>query len=484
MMTPIGEAATNGDDVEALGDRLPELPVVPPGPATRALAERLREVESRNVTFLGPDFPVFWSEARGANVRDADGNVYVDLTGAFGVALAGHAHPAITAAVRGQVGRLAHAMGDVHPGEVKVELLERLAALLPWARTRTVLASSGSEAVEIALKTALLATDRPGIVAFRGGYHGLTVGALASTGREDFRAPFLPRVYPGVRFVPFPRPEREGEGGTRAALEALDEALAAGERDGPPVGAVILEPLQGRGGVRLPPPGFLARVARRVRDADALLILDEIFTGFGRTGTDFAFQAEGVVPDLICLGKALGGGLPLSACSGPAKIMDAWPASRGEALHTSTFLGHPLACASALAFLAVLDEEDLAGRAEEAGERLRRLLEKGLEGVPHVGEVRGRGLLLGIELVDPGAATPEPGPERTGPASRRPPLPPPWPGGGARVAAAALREGLLVLPAGEHGEVVELSPSALITEPQLAWAADTLGRVIRETRPG
>lgn len=434
---------------ESLGNLVPNMVVPPPGPATRALARRLRRVESRNVTFLGDDFPVFWTEARGANVRDADGNVYVDLTGAFGVALAGHAHPWITEAVRRQAGILTHAMGDVHPAEVKVRLLERLGALAPWDEPRTVLASAGSEAVEAALKTALLATGRPGIVAFRRGYHGLTLGALATTARDDFRRPFLPRLYAGVRFAPFPTREEA----LAPALQILEEALEAGEAEGHPVGAVILEPIQGRGGVRVPAAGFLEGVATRARQAGALLIFDEIFTGLGRTGATFAFEHEGVVPDLLCLGKALGGGLPLSACVGPASVMDAWPESAGEALHTSTFLGHPLACASALAFLEVLEKEDLPGRARRAGERFLGYLEEALSDAPGVRDIRGRGLLLGVELDQAEA--------------------------GARTAASALGEGLLVLPAGERGEVVELTPPALIGDALIRWAAEAFARSLR-----
>jgi len=453
-----GRGADRGD--EPLGRLLPRVRVPPPGPATRELASRLREVESRNVTWLGDDFPVFWDEARGANVRDVDGNVYLDLTGAFGVALAGHAHPRIVDAVGAQSRTLIHAMGDVHPAEVKVRLLERLGQLSPWDDSRTVLAGSGSEAVEIALKTALLATGRPGIVAFGGGYHGLTLGSLAATAREDFRYPFRDRLYGGVSFVPFPM-DRGGTGSwdpdpaLEGALGALDRALIGGAegQGGAPPGAVIVEPVQGRGGVRIPPEGFLAQVAERTREAGALLILDEVFTGFGRTGRIFGFEHEGVVPDLLCLGKALGGGLPLSACVGPARVMDAWPQSPGEALHTSTFLGHPLACAAALAFLEVLEEDDLAGRAREVGARLKGVLEEGLAGVPGIRQVRGRGLLIGVEMD----------------------------GSAFSATIAALREGLLVLPAGDRGEVLELAPPAVLTPQQVEWAGQTLVQVITES---
>lgn len=436
---------------------LPQLRSRPPGPATRDLARRLRAVESRNVTHLGERFPVFWTRARGVAVEDADGNSYLDLTGAFGVAVAGHAHPRITAAIRDQAAVLPHAMGDVHPPVKKVELLEALAGFLPWRDdSRIVLANAGSEAVEVALKTALLATGRPGVVAFEGGYHGLTVGSLAATFRRDFRDPFLPRLYPGVRFVPFPARDVPAAPGAEECLSRLAEALEAS--DGDPVGAVLVEPIQGRAGVRVPPPGFLARAAELARRAGALFILDEIFTGMGRTGRVLASELDGLVPDLVCLGKALGGGLPLSACAGPRPVMDAWPPSSGEALHTSTFLGHPLACASALAFLKVLREEDLPERAETLGGPFLQALARDLAGIEGVREVRGRGLFVGIELTRDGD--------------------------GVRVAEEALAHGLLVLPAGAGGRVVELTPPLVITEAQLRRGREILTDVVRRVVAG
>jgi 4-aminobutyrate aminotransferase-like enzyme len=446
------------------GERMPRMRTTPPGPESSALAARLAEVESRNVTYLGPDFPVFWTEALGANVRDADGNEYLDLTGAFGVSVAGHAHPNVVAAIQEQAGRLVHGMGDVHPPARKVELLEALAALAPWPESRGVLASSGSEAVEIALKTALLATDRPGILAFEGSYHGLTMGALATTARIDFRGPFSRHLHSGVEFLPFPDLLESGadDGVVDRAIAAVVRSLDAAAGGSAPIGAVIVEPIQGRGGVRVPPPGFLGRLGEVTREYGAVLIFDEIYTGFGRTGDRFAFEHEGVVPDLLCLGKALGGGMPLSACIGDAAVMDAWPTSRGEALHTSTFLGHPLSCASALAFLRVLEEEDLAGRARVLGARIRLGLEEALAQEPFVRGIRGRGLFLGIVL---GADEPERG-------------------AGVDVATIALARGLLLLPAGEHGHVVELSPPLTLTEAQADAAVEGVaGAVLELVRP-
>ena len=444
---------------EELGGLLPRIQCGPPGPRSLEMAERLAHVESRNVTHLTPDFPVFWEEAKGANVRDVDGNVYLDLTGAFGVSAAGHTSPGVVAGIQDQAARLIHGMGDVHPPARKVEFLEALAGLGPWPDSRAILGSSGSEAVEAALKTALLVTGRPGILAFEGGYHGLTLGSLATTHREDFRGPFLSRLYEGVHFAPFP----DSGDGDRAIKKSLDRVrwlLREGD-GGDEVGAVIIEPIQGRAGVRIPPPGYLEALADLTWDAKALLIFDEIFTGLGRTGALFAFLHEGVVPDLLCLGKGLGGGLPLSACVGPARIMDAWPPTRGEAIHTSTFLGNPLSCAAGLSFLEELGTGDLVARSKVLGEQLLALLKTALEGIPEVREVRGRGLFVGVDLRHSGSTTP----------IKR---------AAGRVATFALREGILVLPAGAAGHVVEISPPLVITEEQMDWVVPRLKLVIEE----
>jgi 4-aminobutyrate aminotransferase-like enzyme len=402
---------------------------------------------------------VFWEAAKGANVQDVDGNIYLDLTGAFGVSAAGHGPDGVVAGIQDQAGRLIHGMGDVHPPAVKVEFLEALAALGPWPHPRAILGSSGSEAVEAALKTALLATGRPGVLAFEGAYHGLTMGSLATTHREDFRGPFLSKVYSGVRFAPFPEYDAS-EKDLRQNLDRVRWLLREGD-GGDEIGAVLIEPIQGRAGVRIPPPGYLQALAEVTWDAKALLIFDEIFTGLGRTGSLFAFLQEGVVPDLLCLGKGLGGGLPLSACVGPDRIMDAWPPSRGEAIHTSTFLGNPLACASGLAFLKELKAQDLVERSGTLGEKLLESLRAATEGISQVVEVRGSGLFVGIEL-----ANPESGRPLTGSA--------------VRASTAALRRGLLLLPAGEKGHVLELSPPLVITEEQLDWAVPEVVGAVRE----
>ena len=412
------------------GAELPLLTGDVPGPRSRALAARLARVESRNVTCVLPTPPIFWERARGANVWDVDGNRYVDLTSGFGVANAGHGDPRVVRAVTRQSETLLHAMGDVHPAASKVLLLEALARRFPGGgEVRTVLGSSGSDAVETALKTALLATGRPGVVAFEGAYHGLSFGALDATWRPLFREPFAARLAGKTSFARF------GD---------IDDVVRAAARCGAPVGAVLVEPIQGRGGDRLPPPGFLADLRALCDREGWLLIADEVYTGFGRTGRWFACEHEGVVPDLLCVAKGLASGMPISACLGRAEVMAAWPPSGGEALHTQTFLGHPPGCAAALASIETLEEEKLVERAAETGVRALTHLAKRFGTHPEVAEVRGRGLLLAVECARGEIA--------------------------ARVCAGALARGVITLLSGDDGRVLSITPPLGI-EPHLLEAA-------------
>ena len=427
--------------MKALRTLPPALVTAVPGPRSRALAARLARVESRNVTCLAPEPPIFWERAAAANVWDVDGNRFVDLGAGFGVAAAGHAHPRIAAAVARQAETLLHAMGDVHPAAVKVELLERLAALFPGGGpARAVLGSSGSDAVEAALETAALATGRAGVVAFEGAYHGLSLGALDATWRPEFRAPFAARLPGATVFARF------------GDVEDVSRAARAARQ---PIGAVLVEPIQGRGGERIPPDGFLAALRALCDREGWLLIADEVYTGLGRTGRTWAVDHEGVVPDLLCVGKALAGGMPISACVGRAEVMDAWPVSTGESLHTQTFLGHPPGCAAALAALEVLEEEKLAARAAEVGARalahLRAKLAPALAD-GRVRDVRGRGLLLGVEC-----------------------------NGGPRALTTcteALRRGVIAIPSGDGGEVISVTPPLAIEENVLLAALDVLAESV------
>jgi 4-aminobutyrate aminotransferase-like enzyme len=434
----VSSGSDSGDHGDA-GDQLPHIVHPPPGPRSRALALDLARLEAPGVNTIdetpAAEPPILWEAALGANVHDVDGNRYVDLTSGFGVAAVGHRHPRVVAAVRRQAGLLLHGLGDVHAHPLRVELAARLVSLAPVDDPQVFFAASGAEAVEIALETALAATGRPGIVAFDPSYHGLTLGALAVTSRPEFRAPFTPYLHPHVRRLPFGCPP-----------STLAAVLAARSGSGQP-GAVLVEPIVGREGVLPPPPGWLAAVAGLCRQAGALLVADEIFTGFGRTGCLFAVEAEGVRPDVLCCGKALGGGLPIAAVLARRPLFRVW-STRGEALRTSTFLANPVACAAALAVLDVLEQERLPERAARLGQRLAARLTGWPDRFPAVAAVRGRGLLWGIELSSRHAA--------------------------AAWVAAARRRGVLILAGGPEGKVTQIVPSLTIAEPQLAGALDVL----------
>jgi 4-aminobutyrate aminotransferase/(S)-3-amino-2-methylpropionate transaminase len=384
--------------------------------------------------------PIVWVEAVGSNVVDADGNRYVDLTSGFGVALVGHRHPEVVDAVKRQADRLIHALGDLHPSDVKVELLERLCAVAPWDAARAMLSLGGADAVTAALKTAVLATGKSGVVAFEGSYHGLTYGPLAVSGyAERFREPFEAQLQRNVHFAPWP-----------PSTVDVDEALAALPDDWSTIGAVIVEPVQGRGGVRLPPPGFLAGLARVCRERGALLIADEIFTGLGRCGAWWRSVEDGGTPDLICVGKALGGGLPVSACIGRQEVMAAWGDPDREAIHTGTFYGDPLGSAAALATLDLIERHGWVQAAAARGLALADTLRRA--GLPGVEEVRQAGMMLGLQLGGDGRAL--------------------------VLARALLERGYLVLPAGTGADVIQLAPPVTISDAQLDGFVSALRAVL------
>ena len=418
-----------------------------PGPRSAQLAARLRSYEQRNVTYLADDFPIFWESARGATVTDVDGNEYIDCTAAFGVANAGHCNERVAGAIGDQAKLLMHGMGDVHPTEIRVRLYERLARILPSSLDQIFLATTGSEAVEAALKTAMLATGKSRFASFRGAYHGLSFGTLAVGGIERFRAPFAAAL--GAQRVLLDFPNGGGPDDARRAASAARETLAQ-HRD---VAALLVEPIQGRAGCVVPPPGYLAALRRTCDDLGVVMIVDEIFTGFGRTGTWFAIESDGVVPDVLCIGKAMGSGFPISAAVGRSDVMSAWPLSTGEALHTSTYLGNPLGCAAALATIDELERLRLPSRAASLGESIAPRLES-LRSHRNVSDVRGRGLLFGVQLRDAAVAS--------------------------AVVKRSLRAGVIFLQSGTAGNTITISPPLVIEEVQLTRAIDTLEAAIEE----
>ena len=445
-----------------LGQLLPLLRARPPGPESMRLARTLGTYESPAVSTVGTgDLPIVWTRAHGANVEDADGNIYIDMTAAFGVASLGHANKRVMDAARKQSAILVHGLGDVHPHNVRAALVQRLAELAPGGPNKVILCTTGAEAVEVALKTAALYTGKSGLLAFEGAFHGQTYGALAVTSRERFRSPFRAQVFQGVARAPYAYCYRCPVGRTYpdcaiACLHATERLLA----DPPPntglIGAVIVEPVQGREGDVVPPPEFLPRLREMCTRHGVLLILDEMITGFSRTGAWFASMHSGIVPDLMCVGKALGNGLPVSACIGRAEVMDAWEVEEGEAPHSSTFMGNPVAGAAALVTMNEHERLGLAGKASAMGAyTLARLRDLEIRH-PLIGNVRGLGMMLGIELVQNRQAK-RPAPEET-----------------SHVIREALCRGVILLGGGPHGSVISLSPPLVITRRQLDFALQVL----------
>ncbi len=434
------------------------------------------------------------------------------MTAAFGVAAAGHANPRVVRVGQAQMATLLHAMGDVHPHALKAQLARELSRITfeRWqsravhprrpssnaaraggthrpALGKTIFCNSGFEAVEAALKTAMLATGKPGVIVFEGAYHGLGYGALNATHRDLFRSPFRSQLREFGFFVPFPRvgqasrllpgsaphlavgasrlPPDHGTTANRgrrdacSTLEGIESQIRRLFRR-EKIGAILVEPIQVRGGINIPPPEFLPLLHQACDEFGALLILDEIYTGFGRTGKWFACEHSGISPDVVCLGKALTGGFPLSACVGRSDLMDkAWPPSAGEAIHTSTFLGHPVGCAMALAQIREIESRDLVQRSAQLGEGLLSAL-SALYAPRSVLNLlaRGLGLLAGVEIrqMDGAPATAD----------------------SLRTIKTMLRHGFILLPEGEHSNVISFTPPLTISEKQLWTSVAVLQEIL------
>jgi len=344
-----------------------------PTPIGQLLSGFFRAVAQTSDSPMG----IVVERARGATIRAADGTEYIDLLAGIGVAALGHGHPRVIAAIEEQARRHLHVMvyGEFIQ-EAQVRLAERLVSLLPPSLSNVYFVNSGAEAIEGALKLARKATGRRRIVAFERGFHGDTTGALALGGNPLYRVPFEP-LLADVEHIPFDDYD---------ALSRIDERAAA----------VFVEPVQGEAGVVIPRPGYLPTLRRRCSEVGALLVFDEVITGFGRTGKLFALEHEDTVPDILVLAKALGGGLPLGAFVASKALMKAL-SSDPPLGHVTTFGGHPLSCAAGLAALEAILEEGLVERAAALGKTFAELLRERLP-AEHVVTIRQIGLLVGVEL--------------------------------------------------------------------------------------
>ncbi|GAA4964261.1 aminotransferase class III-fold pyridoxal phosphate-dependent enzyme [Pseudonocardia tropica] len=390
--------------------------------------------------------PVQAARGEGVYLYDTDGRRHLDFTAGIGVTSTGHCHPTVVAAAQEQVATLIHGQYTTVMHQPLLTLVERMGDVLPEGIDSVFFTNSGSEAVEASVRLARQATGRQLIVAFDGGFHGRTMGAAAlTTSGAKIRAGIGPMMG-GVAFAPFPYAYRYGwseEQAVAFALSELDRQLAS-TAPASDVAAFIVEPVLGEGGYVPTPPAFLHGLRERADRHGILLIADEVQTGYGRTGKFWGHQhAEGLTPDIIVTAKGLASGFPLSAIAAPKALMEkAWPGSQG-----GTYGGNAVACAAALATLEVVQGEGLVENARVQGEKLLAGVRDAAQGIAAIGDVRGRGLMVGIEFVDadgkPDGAT------------------------AAKVHAAAAAQGLLLLTCGVYGNVVRMIPALVVTSEQV-----------------
>jgi len=429
-----------------------------PGPASQALAARRRAAVSSAVS-VGNE--LYIDHGDGAILVDVDGNHLIDFGSGIAVASVGHAAPPVVAAVAEQAAKFAHTCFMVTPYPGYVELCEQLALLTPGSHEkRSALFNSGAEAVENAIKVARAYTGRQAVIAFDHAYHGRTNLTMALTAKvqpyKDGFGPFAPEVYRMGMAYPYRWPT----GPEHCAEEAFADFVAkahvqVGEEH---VAAVIVEPIQGEGGFIVPAPGFLKMVADWCTENGVVFIADEVQTGFCRTGSWFASEHEGIVPDLVTTAKALAGGLPLAALTGRAEIMDA-PVVGGLG---GTFGGNPISCAAALAAIQLMKDADLAGAARRIGDRIGARLGELAQAHPQIGEVRGRGAMMAVEIVRPdGSRTPDAALAKA-------------------VIAGCVRRGLVVLGCGTYGNVLRFLPPLVMPDALLDDALDILAESFAE----
>jgi 4-aminobutyrate aminotransferase/(S)-3-amino-2-methylpropionate transaminase len=361
-----------------------------PGPRSRAILARKEQVIAGPLSIF---LPVVIQEGRGSTITDVDGNTFLDFTGGVGCLNVGHSHPRLIEAAQEQLTRFAHTDFTIVPYEVYVTLAERLLALAPFrGPAKAAFFNAGTEAVENAIKFARSYTKRPAVVCFEGAFHGRTLLSMTLTSKtHPYKAglgPFAPEVYR----VPFAQEYRGPDTKTAlAALERMFTTQVAAES----VAAIVIEPVQGEGGFVVAPQEFLAGVRRICDQHGIVMVLDEVQTGFGRTGRMFAVEHYGIEPDLMTIAKSIAGGLPLSCVLGKAAIMDA----PGDSAIGGTYVGNPVAQAAALAVLDVFEEENLVERAQQLGDRMRERMVSWQERFEHIGDVRGLGAMLALEFV-------------------------------------------------------------------------------------
>jgi 4-aminobutyrate aminotransferase-like enzyme len=421
--------------------------------SSESVRERLRAVEGTGMrTFWEPE-PLVWARTEGSHVWDAEGRAYLDLYAGFAVANVGYCHPRVTEAISDQAGVMTHCPSAA-PSEGRAELYERLLAIAPTSLDRVLLAVTGAMANETAVQLARAATGRRNVITFSGAYPGRTVGAARYAGKHAYREQL--GVAAEAHFVPYPDPYRsrwagDGDPGV-VSLALVEHALTDPASGVEPPACVLVEPIQGNGGVVVPPAGFLAGLRELCDRTGTPLVFDEIQCGFGRSGRMWAAEYDDVVPDLMTVGKGIGGGLAMAAILGRTELMTTW---KPDAV-SSTFLANALNAAAACAAIDVLREEGLVERSERLGKRVLERLRGELAENPVIGDVRGRGLFVGLEIVRDRASQ-EPDPELAG-----------------RTQTALRDRGVLVGRGGRYGNVLVLAPPLVIEEDALGGALDLI----------
>ena len=431
----------------------PGVTVPYPGPRARAMIERMRAVEGAGPRTMGEDDPLVVEGGHNATLRDPDGNRFVDLAGSFAAATLGHAHPEVMAAVRAQAEHVAH-VSSAAISEPRIDFEEALIGIAPRPLDRVLLGMSGADANDTALRLARSLTGRRDVLAFSGGYFGRSSGVVGLNGKHVHRARTGRDAE--AHFLPYPDPAHwpagAGDDPAAAALALARHALEDPASGVGPVAAVIVEPVQGNGGIVIPPDGFLQGLRDLCDRTGALLVFDEIQSGFGRTGRLWAAEHWEVVPDLMTVGKGVGGGLALSAVVGRSDAMAHWPAGT----HTSTFLGNALNLAAGVAAIEVMRRDRLWERSASLGAAILASLTTDLAGVAHAGPVRGLGLCLGIPIVRAdGTGDPDPG-------------------RAASIKRAAFDRGVVVALAGHAEHVIKITPPLTIEEDVLATSVQIL----------
>lgn len=369
------------------------------------LVDGLKRVESQAVssTRFG-NVPLFWNKAKGCYAYDVDGHKYLDCTSSYGVMGIGYAHPKVVESIKKQAEKITHTMCEIYPHEKYLEAIEKILNAIGRKDDQVLLTTSGSDAVEVALKLAYRYTGKAGVIAFQGAFHGQTLGTLAVTGHNCFRNPFTPLISKNTVFVPYPNIYRDESGIEDLVLEkcvSQIEDIISSEKSGVvPIGAIIVEPMQNAGGYIVPPSGFLTKLRRLCDQYSIVLITDEIFTGFGRCGKWLMADYEDVKADIVCVGKTMTGGFPAAACVAPKEIMCALDYRGMVPLHGSTYIGNGIACAAISTTIDILISEDLVNESYKKGNYLRSELKKVLLECPYVGDVRGLGSATMIEFVE------------------------------------------------------------------------------------